>query len=154
MRRPTRQARRRRFGVGSWKAPRRLVKGEPARIVGAFSRPVALRGNAGRTNGRLSFAASRRARSRAADPFPGALMTSRSRPPFRADHVGSFLRPKRLLEARDRKARGEIGASELRAVEDDAIREIVEFQEDVGLQSVTDGEFRRTYFHIDLPEQR
>jgi 5-methyltetrahydropteroyltriglutamate--homocysteine methyltransferase len=80
-------------------------------------------------------------------------MTSRSRPPFRADHVGSFLRPKRLLEARDRKARGEIGVSELRAVEDDAIGEIVKFQEDVGLQSVTDGEFRRTYFHIDFLEQ-
>jgi len=80
-------------------------------------------------------------------------MTRRTRPPFRADHVGSFLRPKRLLEARDRKSRGEITAADLRAVEDDAIREIVKFQEDVGLQSVTDGEFRRTYFHIDFLEQ-
>jgi len=80
-------------------------------------------------------------------------MTTRTRPPFRADHVGSFLRPKRLLEARDRKAKGEISASELRGVEDDAIREIVKFQEDIGLQSVTDGEFRRTYFHIDFLEQ-
>ncbi|HEX4234821.1 MAG TPA: 5-methyltetrahydropteroyltriglutamate--homocysteine S-methyltransferase [Caldimonas sp.] len=80
-------------------------------------------------------------------------MTTRTRPPFRADHVGSFLRPKRLLEARDRKARGEITAEALRAVEDDAIAEIVRFQEDVGLKSITDGEFRRTYFHIDFLEQ-
>ena len=80
-------------------------------------------------------------------------MTARTRPPFRADHVGSFLRPKRLLDARAQKAGGEISADELRAVEDDAIAEIVDFQEDVGLQSVTDGEFRRTYFHIDFLEQ-
>ncbi|NUZ04836.1 5-methyltetrahydropteroyltriglutamate--homocysteine S-methyltransferase [Piscinibacter koreensis] len=74
-------------------------------------------------------------------------------PPFRADHVGSFLRPKRLLEARERKHKGEISAEELRKVEDDAITEIVRFQQDVGLQSITDGEFRRTYFHIDFLEQ-
>ncbi|HEY3634622.1 MAG TPA: 5-methyltetrahydropteroyltriglutamate--homocysteine S-methyltransferase [Caldimonas sp.] len=80
-------------------------------------------------------------------------MTLRTAAPFRADHVGSFLRPKRLLEARDRKARGEITAGQLRAAEDDAIAEIVRFQEDVGLKSVTDGEFRRTYFHIDFLEQ-
>ncbi len=80
-------------------------------------------------------------------------MTTRTRPPFRADHVGSFLRPKRLLDARERHAKGEISAEELRAVEDDAIAEIVRFQEDVGLRGVTDGEFRRTYFHIDFLEQ-
>lgn len=80
-------------------------------------------------------------------------MTARTTPPFRADHVGSFLRPKFLLDARERKARGEITAAELRAVEDRAITEIVKFQEDVGLQSVTDGELRRTYFHIDFLEQ-
>jgi 5-methyltetrahydropteroyltriglutamate--homocysteine methyltransferase len=80
-------------------------------------------------------------------------MTTRTNPPFRADHVGSFLRPKRLLEARERKARGEITPEALREVEDDAIAEIVRFQEDVGLRSVTDGEFRRTYFHIDFLEQ-
>ena len=80
-------------------------------------------------------------------------MTIRTHPPFRADHVGSFLRPKRLLEARERRARGEITPAQLRDVEDDAIAEIVEFQEDVGLKSVTDGEFRRTYFHIDFLEQ-
>jgi len=77
-------------------------------------------------------------------------MSIRTQPPFRADHVGSFLRPKRLLEAREKKAKGEITPEQLRAVEDDAIAEIVRFQEDVGLKSITDGEFRRTYFHIDF----
>jgi 5-methyltetrahydropteroyltriglutamate--homocysteine methyltransferase len=80
-------------------------------------------------------------------------MTARTTPPFRADHVGSFLRPKYLLEAREQHARGEIGAARLRAVEDQAITEIVKIQQDVGLQSITDGEFRRTYFHIDFLEQ-
>jgi 5-methyltetrahydropteroyltriglutamate--homocysteine methyltransferase len=73
--------------------------------------------------------------------------------PARYDHVGSFLRPKYLLEAREQKAKGEITPQQLRAVEDKAIAEIVKFQEDVGLKSVTDGEFRRTYFHIDFLEQ-
>jgi 5-methyltetrahydropteroyltriglutamate--homocysteine methyltransferase len=80
-------------------------------------------------------------------------MTIRTTPPFRADHVGSFLRPKYLLDAREQLAKGEISAEQLRAVEDRAITEIVKFQEDVGLQSITDGEFRRTYFHIDFLEQ-
>lgn len=80
-------------------------------------------------------------------------MTLRTTPPFRADHVGSFLRPKYLLDAREQKAKGEISAEQLRKVEDQAITEIVRFQEDVGLQSITDGEFRRTYFHIDFLEQ-
>ncbi len=80
-------------------------------------------------------------------------MTARTMPPFRADHVGSFLRPKFLLDAREQKARGEITATQLRAVEDKAITEIVKMQQDVGLQSITDGEFRRTYFHIDFLEQ-
>src|SRR3954466_1961368 len=69
------------------------------------------------------------------------------------DHVGSFLRPQYLLEAREKKARGEITPEQLRLVEDKAIAEIVRFQEDLGLKSVTDGEFRRTYFHIDFLEQ-
>jgi 5-methyltetrahydropteroyltriglutamate--homocysteine methyltransferase len=80
-------------------------------------------------------------------------MTLRQTPPFRADHVGSFLRPRYLIEARERKARGEITPAELRAVEDRAIDEVVRMQEDIGLSSVTDGEFRRTYFHIDFLEQ-
>ncbi|MFT3953695.1 MAG: 5-methyltetrahydropteroyltriglutamate--homocysteine S-methyltransferase [Piscinibacter sp.] len=81
-------------------------------------------------------------------------MTARTSPPFRADHVGSFLRPQYLLEARERFfVKKEIDAAQLRAVEDKAITEIVRFQQDVGLQSITDGEFRRTYFHIDFLEQ-
>ncbi len=80
-------------------------------------------------------------------------MTQRYTPPFRADHVGSFLRPKFLLDAREQRAKGEITPEQLRAVEDKAITEIVKFQEDVGLQSITDGEFRRTYFHIDFLAQ-
>jgi len=80
-------------------------------------------------------------------------MSQRTTPPFRADHVGSFLRPKYLLQAREQRAKGEISAQQLRAVEDRAIGEIVKFQQDVGLQSITDGEFRRTYFHIDFLEQ-
>jgi 5-methyltetrahydropteroyltriglutamate--homocysteine methyltransferase len=73
--------------------------------------------------------------------------------PARYDHVGSFLRPQYLLEAREKKATGQITAEQLRLVEDQAITEIVKFQEDVGLKSITDGEFRRTYFHIDFLEQ-
>ena len=80
-------------------------------------------------------------------------MSLRQTAPFRADHVGSFLRPKYLLDARAQHAAGEINTAQLRAVEDKAITEIVEFQEDVGLQSITDGEFRRTYFHIDFLAQ-
>jgi 5-methyltetrahydropteroyltriglutamate--homocysteine methyltransferase len=74
-------------------------------------------------------------------------------PPFRADHVGSFLRPAYLLEARAQKARGELSAAQLREVEDRAITEVVRFQQECGLRSITDGEFRRTYFHIDFLEQ-
>ena len=73
--------------------------------------------------------------------------------PARYDHVGSFLRPKYLLEAREQKAKGLITPEQLRVVEDKAIAEIVKFQEDVGLKSITDGEFRRTYFHLDFLEQ-
>ncbi len=80
-------------------------------------------------------------------------MTLRQKPPFRADQVGSFLRPRYLLEARDKFARGEISPAQLREVEDKAIAEVVKMQVDVGLQSITDGEFRRTYFHVDFLEQ-
>ena len=71
-------------------------------------------------------------------------------PPFRADQVGSLLRPARLKDARARFQKDEITKEELRAIEDDAIREVVRKQEAVGLQSITDGEFRRTFFHIDF----
>ncbi len=80
-------------------------------------------------------------------------MSQRSVPPFRADHVGSFLRPKALLDAREKQQTGEITRTQLRVVEDAAIRDIVKFQESLGLQGITDGEFRRTYFHIDFLEQ-
>jgi 5-methyltetrahydropteroyltriglutamate--homocysteine methyltransferase len=80
-------------------------------------------------------------------------MTARAHPPFRADHVGSFLRPAYLLEARRQFAAGEIGSEPLREVEDRAIAEVVRMQQEVGLHSITDGEFRRTYFHIDFLEQ-
>jgi 5-methyltetrahydropteroyltriglutamate--homocysteine methyltransferase len=73
--------------------------------------------------------------------------------PARHDHVGSFLRPAFLLEARTRFARGEIGQDQLRIIEDRAIAEIVRFQQDVGLKSITDGEYRREYFHIDFLDQ-
>jgi 5-methyltetrahydropteroyltriglutamate--homocysteine methyltransferase len=76
-----------------------------------------------------------------------------TRLPFRADHVGSFLRPAYLLEARAKHKAGEIPASQLREVEDRAISEVVKSQEAVGLKGITDGEFRRTYFHIDFLEQ-
>ena len=71
-------------------------------------------------------------------------------PPFRADHVGSLLRPQHLKEARARFTRNELTKEELRAIEDDAIRQVVRRQEAVGLQSITDGEYRRTFFHIDF----
>ena len=74
------------------------------------------------------------------------------KPPFRADHVGSMLRPKTVLEARERRERGEITAEELREIEDAAIKKVVKQQEDIGLRSVTDGEFRRAFFHIDFLE--
>ena len=73
-----------------------------------------------------------------------------AKPPFRAEHVGSFLRPAELLAAREQRQRGEIDAAALRAVEDEAIRGVVKFQEDLGLESITDGEFRRTFFHTDF----
>ncbi len=80
-------------------------------------------------------------------------MPARTAPPFRADHVGSFLRPDALLAAREKFQKGEITRDALRAVEDDSIRDVVRFQEDLGLHGITDGEFRRTYFHVDFLEQ-
>jgi 5-methyltetrahydropteroyltriglutamate--homocysteine methyltransferase len=74
----------------------------------------------------------------------------RDKPPFRADHVGSLLRPPELLDAREKHAAGQIGDEELKAVEDDAIRDVVRMQEEVGLQSATDGEFRRASWHMDF----
>lgn len=81
------------------------------------------------------------------------MAASVAKPPFRADHVGSLLRPPALLEARAQRQRGEISAAQLRETEDAAIRHAVALQEKVGLQGVTDGEYRRAYFHVDFLEQ-
>jgi len=75
---------------------------------------------------------------------------ARATPPFRADHVGSLLRPAALKEARARRARSEIGNAELKAVEDREIERIVRKQEEIGLAGVTDGEFRRSWWHLDF----
>src|SRR5438128_288977 len=83
-------------------------------------------------------------------PGERIAMGTRLKPPFRADHVGSLLRPQRLLRARQERAAGRISADELRAVEDAAIRDVVRMQEEVGLRSATDGEFRRTSWHMDF----
>lgn len=78
---------------------------------------------------------------------------SKINPPFRADHVGSLLRPKALLEARQRGYEGQISKAELREIEDRHIAEVVKKEEAIGLKSITDGEFRRAFFHLDFLEQ-
>jgi 5-methyltetrahydropteroyltriglutamate--homocysteine methyltransferase len=77
-------------------------------------------------------------------------MHRRTEPPFRADHVGSLLRPPALLAAREQFAAGTLDAEGLRAAEDAAIKDAVAMQEEIGLQSATDGEFRRTSWHMDF----
>ena len=78
------------------------------------------------------------------------IVSKRTKPPFRADHVGSLLRPAALKEARQRHAKGEITAAALKAVEDHEIELIIKKQEAVGLQSISDGEFRRSWWHLDF----
>ena len=77
-------------------------------------------------------------------------MSPHTRPPFRSDHVGSFLRPQSLLDMRDRHKNGEVTSDALRAHEDDCIADLVRFEERLGLRSITDGEFRRGLFHADF----
>jgi 5-methyltetrahydropteroyltriglutamate--homocysteine methyltransferase len=77
-------------------------------------------------------------------------MSARDKPPFRADHVGSLLRPPALMRARARFKAGEIDGDALREVEDEAILGVIELQREAGLRSVTDGEFRRTSWHMDF----
>ena len=77
----------------------------------------------------------------------------RNKPPFCADHVGSILRTAPLKEARTKRAEGKIGADELSAVEDREIESIIRKQEEAGLQSITDGEFRRAWWHLDFLER-
>ncbi len=77
-------------------------------------------------------------------------MADAARPPFRADHVGSLLRPPEVLRAREAFAAGQINAEQLKEVEDAAIREIIRMQGEVGLKSATDGELRRESWHMDF----
>ncbi len=77
-------------------------------------------------------------------------MSQRTTPPFRADHVGSLLRPAALKDARAQFAKGAIDAAALKAVEDREIERVIRKQEEVGLQSITDGEFRRSWWHLDF----
>ncbi len=80
----------------------------------------------------------------------GGAAAEAARPPFRADHVGSLLRPPELLRAREEFAAGRISADDLRGTEDQAIREVVRKQAETGLRSATDGEFRRESWHMDF----
>ena len=77
-------------------------------------------------------------------------MTQRTTPPFRADHVGSLLRPAALKEARAKREKSEITAAQLKEVEDREIEKIVKKQEEIGLKLATDGEFRRSWWHFDF----
>ena len=74
----------------------------------------------------------------------------RTKPPFRADHVGSLLRPASVKAAREKRAKGEITPTELKAVEDREIERVIKKQEEVGLHGITDGEFRRSWWHLDF----
>src|SRR5262249_57291296 len=78
------------------------------------------------------------------------MTMSRTTPPFRADHVGSLLRPAAVKEARAKHAEGAISAAELKAVEDREIERLVKKQEEIGLQLATDGELRRSWWHFDF----
>ena len=80
-------------------------------------------------------------------------MSERTKPPYRADHVGSLLRPEPLKEARAKRELGEISAEALKAVEDREIENVIRRQEEVGLKSITDGEFRRVSWNYDFLER-
>ena len=85
------------------------------------------------------------------DSFPGTQNhMPRTKPPFRADHVGSLLRPAVLKQARAQRERGEITAEELKTIEDREIEAVIHKQEEAGLRSVTDGEFRRAFWNYDF----
>ena len=85
--------------------------------------------------------------------IPAPQRTVPARHFYRADHVGSFLRPKYLLDAHRQAQQGQITGAQLREIQDKAIAQVVRMQEDVGLQSITDGELRRDYFHLDFLSQ-
>src|SRR5215207_3632852 len=75
---------------------------------------------------------------------------NRTIPPYRADHVGSFLRPAALKDARAKREKGEITAAQLKEIEDREVEKIIRKQEEIGLQLATDGEFRRSWWHFDF----
>src|SRR6476469_2875406 len=77
-------------------------------------------------------------------------MSKRTKPPFRADHVGSLLRPVALKKAREKRAKDEITPAQLKEIEDREIERVIKKQEDVGLHDITDGEFRRSWWHLDF----
>src|SRR5450631_327204 len=79
-----------------------------------------------------------------------SVMSMRTKPPFRADHVGSLLRPAALKQAREQRAKGAIDAAALKEIEDREIERVIKRQEDVGLEAITDGEFRRSWWHLDF----
>lgn len=81
------------------------------------------------------------------------MSESKLNPPFRADHVGSLLRPPEIFEARQKVANGEMTPESLREVEDEAIAAMIPKLEATGIQSITDGEYRRAWFHLDFLEQ-
>ncbi|KKI89368.1 5-methyltetrahydropteroyltriglutamate--homocysteine methyltransferase [Bacillus sp. SA1-12] len=78
------------------------------------------------------------------------MIETQCKAPFRADHVGSFLRPERLKQARLQKQNGDITAEQLRAIEDEEIIRLVKKQKEAGIQAVTDGELRRAWWHFDF----
>ena len=77
-------------------------------------------------------------------------MASKKKGPYRADHVGSLLRPSRLQQARIQRGRKNITAENLRSIEDDCVLEVAKLQENAGLEGITDGELRRDYWHLDF----
>src|ERR1700739_1066571 len=77
-------------------------------------------------------------------------MTARTKPPFRADHVGSILRSAPLKEAREKAEKDAISAADLKTIEDAEITKIIAKQEEIGLQLATDGEYRRSWWHFDF----
>jgi 5-methyltetrahydropteroyltriglutamate--homocysteine methyltransferase len=80
-------------------------------------------------------------------------MEQSAKPPYRADQIGSLIRPAHLLKARKERDAGKLPSDELRRIEDQCIREIVKRQEEIGLYAITDGEFRRFMFHLDFLDQ-
>src|ERR1700748_1848805 len=93
------------------------------------------------------------ARAASNNRHPESLMAQRTKPPFRADHVGSLLRPPELIEAWKRFPAKQIDAAELKRVEHDDVRGVVKLQEELGLQLATDGEYQRSSWHRDFLQQ-